>query len=614
MRPATFLLALLLLPLSLSGPARADEEETGSIEIDLRLTSSQDLPEDILDSLWPQVLVAGTCKGRKIPKKSIDFWPSGGGPTQRVVTIKDVRVGMCAVAFKLHDEKGRVDVKVKSGGTAKGKLALPASWARVSVQRLEEGDKALLESGTGDDKKAISLSTEPQVVASRDYVLVLEQAGERYDLASARALQGDKTWELYGTIVFVERVLVDGLKISLDGKKRFARPEMPLPARTWELELTAPGYRSTSQKVKLKPGATWRWTRPLARAKPATVRVAVSGPEEWTVEIDGEEVAVEDGILSVDTGKHRVAIKSPGWKTATQRVELEEKQKVELEFILEPRPIAVVFEELPAGATVSLKVKGGDTLTWEVKGGEATGELAPGRYLVTVEAPDRLAWQEELRLEIGDPDQAHTPELPSTVVELRWSGLPSGVVLTVREGDEELRRVPVEDGEARAKVQAVRVVWQASKTGLLPIEEALDLEPGAAELEIPVAMEVDPTFATRVRTIAFASAGGGLAIVGVALLAGSGGQYATANSAHQEYLDATDPVDIVDAKGRRDAAVKAGRGAEATGWVMVGAAVGTGAAGLITYLVTRKQGEPPPVAAVVAPTEGGALLGITGRW
>ena len=127
-------------------------------------------------------------------------------------------------------------------------------------------------------------------------------------------------------------------------------------------------------------------------------------------------------------------------------------------------------------------------------------------------------------------------------------------------------------------------------------------------------MEVDPTFATRVRTIAFASAGGGLAIVGVALLAGSGGQYATANSAHQEYLDATDPVDIVDAKGRRDAAVKAGRGAEATGWVMVGAAVGTGAAGLITYLVTRKQGEPPPVAAVVAPTEGGALLGITGRW
>lgn len=615
MRRALLLLPALLLALAVAAPAVADEAEAGSIEIDLRLTSSQNLPEDVLDVLWKQVKVAGTCKGKKIKKKNIDFWPSGGGPAQRVVTIKDAPgPGMCAVAFKLHDSKGRVDVKVKPGGTAKGKLALEVSWARVSVKRLEDGDEAALEYGSGEEKKTIDLTTDPRVIASRDYVLVLEQAGTRYDLASARKLKGDKAWDPYGTMVFVERVLVDGLRVSLDGKKRFAKAEMLVPARTWELELTAPGHRSTSQTVKLKPGATWRWTRPLAKATPATVRVAVTGPEQWTLEVDGEEATLDDGVVKIDTGKHRVAVKADGWSTSTQRVELEERQKLELEFTLEPRAITVVFEPLPEGATVSLKIKGGDTLTWEVADGKASGELLPGRYLAAIEAPDRLPWQEELRLEIGDPDQALSPDLPSTVVELLWSGLPSGAVLTVKEGDEEPKRVAIDDGEARAKVDAVRVVWTASKTGMLTIEEVLDLEPGDAEMELPVAMEVDPTFAQKVRTIAFSGAAGGLAAVGVALLAGSGGQYATATEAHQEYLDASDPDDIVDAKERRDAAVQAGQGAEITGWVMVGAAVGTGAAGLITYLITRNQGQPPPVEALFAPTPEGAVVGIVGRW
>ncbi len=615
MRRALLLLTLLLCALLPASPAVADEAETGSIEIDLRLTSSQDLPEDVLDVLWKQVKVAGTCKGKKIPRKNIDFWPSGGGPAQRVVTIKEARgPGMCAVAFKLFDEKGRVDVKVKPGGTAKGKLALPTSWARVSVERLVEGDEAQLEYGAGEDKKRVELSTEPKVVPSRDYVLVLEQGGARYDVASARRLKGDKSWDPYGTLVFVERVLVEGLRVSLDGKRRFAKPEMLVPARTWTLELTAPGHRSTSQTVKLRPGATWRWTRPLAKAKPATVRLKVDGPDEWTVEVDGVEVELDEGVAKIDTGKHRVAVKSPGWKTVTQRVELEENQKLELEFALEHRPIAITFDELPEGATVKLKVKGGDTLDWEVADGQAGGELAPGRYLATVEAPDRLEWRQELRLEVGDEDQTLVPELPSTVVELRWSGLPSGSALTVKEGTKEPRRVQIVDGEARAKVDAVRVVWTASKTGMLSIEEVLELEPGAPEMEIPVAMEVDPTFAQKVRTIAFSAAAGGLAVAGVSLLAGSGGQYAAANTAHEEYLDATNPDDIIDAKERRDTAVKSGQGAEAAGWVMVGAAVGTGAAGLITYLVTRNQGQPPPVEALIAPTRDGAVLGITGRW
>ena len=615
MRRAPFLSCLLLLlSASIAPPAFADDVETGSIEIDLRLSSQQKVPEDVLEVLWSEVKVAGTCGGKKISRETIDFWPSDGGPAQRVVTVKDARVGSCAVAFKLFDQKGRVDLRVKSGGTAKGKLTLQSSWARVSVKQLQEGDTALLEYGAGDDKKAIELSTEPQVVPSRDYVVVVEQAGERYDIVSARGLKGDKSWQVYGTIVFVDRVLVDGLKVSLDGKKRFAKAEMVVPARDWDLELTAPGYRSTAQTVKLKPGATWRWTRPLAKATPATVRLVVTGPEDWTLEVDGEPVEVEEGVCRIDTGKHRVAVLADGWKTELQRIDLQEGQESELEFALVPRQIAVVYDSLPQGATVSLKIKGGDTLTLDVADGKASGELAPGRYLATVEAPDHVTWREELVLEIGDPDQTLTPELPSTVVELRWTGLPSGVVLTVKEGDDEVRRVAVQDGEARAKVQAVRVVWQASKTGLLPVEDALDLKPGADTMEIPVAMEVDPAFADKVRLIAFASAGGGLAVVGIAALAGSGGQYAAANAAHQEYLDASDPGDIVDAKERRDAAVKAGQGAEATGWIMVGAAAGTGVAGLITYLVTHKQDKPPPVQALVAPTEGGVVLGFSGRW
>jgi hypothetical protein len=366
MRRAPFLLCLLLLSASIARRAIAGDGETGSIEIDLRLASQQNLPEDVLDVLWSEVKVAGTCGGKKISKKTIDFWPSDGGPSQRVVTVKDARVGSCAVAFKLFDQKGRVDIKVKSGGTAKGKLALQASWARVSVKRLLEGDKALLEYGAGDAKKAIELSTESKVVASRDYVVVVEQAGARHDITSARGLKGDKAWDVYGTIEFVERALVDGLKVSLDGKKRFAKAQMILPARTWELELTAPGHRSTSQTVKLKAGATWRWTRPLSKAKPATVRLSVQGPEQWTVEVDGEAVEVSDGTCRIDTGKHRVAVLADGWKTELQKVDLAELQKVELEFTLGPRQIAVVYDALPEGATVSLKVKGGDTLSWQV--------------------------------------------------------------------------------------------------------------------------------------------------------------------------------------------------------------------------------------------------------
>lgn len=615
MRPACSRFLSLLLALAATTPAlvAAEESAPGSIEVELRLTSDQDLPEDVLEVLWKQVQVAGTCSGEKIPRSRIDLWPSGQGPAQKIVTIKEVTPGTCAVAFKLEDSKGRVDLKVKPGSPAKGKLALAVAWARASVGRLVPGDKAFLEYGAGESKRSIELSAEPQVIPSRDYVLVMESGGERFDILSARALTGEQSWELYGTLVFAERVLLPALEIGLDGKRRPATPEMLLPARSWSVELRASGYRAATETVVLKPGATWRWTRPLVRATPGTVTLKVSGPAAWTVEIDGLPVDAA-GPFKVDTGSHALSLKAPGWKSVIEKIEVQEEQDLRLEFTLEPSPIRVDLSGLPEGTSVVVKVKGGETLAWDVGAGKAGGELLPGRYLVVVEAPERLPWQHELRLATGDGPQSLAPELPTTVVDVRWTGLPSGAALTVQEEGKEPRKVDVADGEATARVDAVRVVWTAQCRGMLALEDALDLEPGAPAQEVPVEMLPDPSYQTKVRTIAFASAGGGLAAIGIALLAGSGGSYATATEAHEEYLALTDPAEIVSAKERRDKALATGRGAEATGWIMVGSAAGTGVAGLVTWLITRSKGEAPPVEALLAPRQGGAVLGLAGRW
>jgi hypothetical protein len=617
------LLPVLAIGLLLVTPGLAQaEDETGNLEVQVTLESRQKLPDDVLDELWSRIRIAGKCRGEKIAKSKFKVWPSGDA-SSRVIVAKDVPAVKCGVFFRVNDAKGRADVKVKAGGTGKGEATIQVTWARVSVDRLEEGDVAFLEWLDDGEREKVDLSTEPQIVPSRDYVFVLEHSGDRFDMASARSLKGDKVFQPYGTLVFNERAMVEGMRIVLDGKKRFAKDKMVLPARRWAMRLEAPGHRATEQTIDLKPGATYKWTRPLAKAKPGEVTLAVTGPDAWTIEVDGEPVETADAI-EVDTGRHRIAVKAPGWKTVTERVELEERQKLSLEFALTPAPIKVTVGSLPEGTEVLLHPKGGEKTPWEVTDGAATDELAPGRYLVLVEAPDCEPWQESLDLQIGDEDLVLTPELLSNVIVLLWQGIPSGASLTVQEGTKAPRKVQVVDGRARAKVDAVRVVWTLRKTGMLTIEEALDLRPGEAERKVAVAMEKDPAFHTRIRRIAFAGGTGVLAVTGVALLGGSGASYKLAETEHEDYLSLSDSDEILAAKDRRDAAMAAGTGQSAAGWIFVGAAVGTGAAWLVTEIIgmqgggKSKTGRPAPeVAPTVGPADEdgeGLIFGVVGRW
>ena len=608
------ILLLLIAAATLwSTPAAADDP--GKARVTIHLESSQSIPEDVRDGLFDKLKVAIRCDGKKISEDEFKVGKPRKKPEIRGLSASKLPPGSCTVLAGIDDNKARVALKIKSGKTATGKVVIKLGWARVAVDQLLDGDKAFLVwTDKKDRAKALPLTTEPLLVTLRDYSYVLEHDGERLDPVELSRLKGDTTIKPYGSIAFSNGVLIDGAQITVDGEVVEADGNtLTLPLGKHTVEVAAVARRPVSKDVTLKAGKPYRWSTRLSKAKPGKITFEVDGPDTWTLSIDTVETdAAEEAVL--DTGPHVISISADGYDTLTETLTVEEREKRTASFTLTPTAIALTLSPLPEGAKLRIAPTGGSAEDIDVSGDSITKKLAPGQYAIHVEAEDFVSFDQKVTLNIGEGSRSLEVDMPSMVVRVTWTGLPSGASLYLEEPGTEPRQLRVSpEGIAKAKVYAGDVAWRAEKQGYITMADVLELQPGDPEQTIEVELPVDLALRNRIRTIVMAGAAGGTGVTGIILMAASGGSYAQATQHHDLYLSCSDPDEIVQAKTDRDAAVVRGEGQQVAGVILTGVGVGVAAATVVLMLLDKKQ-QPKQIGAIVVPTEGGVAFGLSGRW
>ncbi len=610
-----FALLQLVFAATLWAVPAAAQDEPGSARVEIHLVSDQGLPEDVRDRLFDKLRVAIKCEGKKVPDSKFKVGKPKKKPEIRGLSAPELPTGDCTVLGGIDHYRARVALKIRPGKKASGKLRIEVGWARLSVDQLLDGDAAyLVWTDKKDRAKKLDLGTEPVLVTLRDYSWTLKHAGERGEPTALRGVKGDHVIRPYGTIEFSRRALIDGAIVKLDGSKvELDDGRLLTTLGKHTVELSAPGHRPVSKELTVRAGKPAKWTSRLSKARPGTFAFEISGPDEFTLTVDGAETDPTTTVR-LDTGEHTIGVTSPGYEAISETITVEEREKRTLAYTLTPAPIEISVGPLPEGATVTVRARGEDPLTLDVHGGTAVATLPPGRYGVSAEAPDTVSWFQSIELGIGDDPLALTPDMPSTVVEVTWSGLPTTATIFLEESGAEPRELPVSaDGTVKTRVNAGYLSWRAEARSYLTVADSVDLEPGTEPLTIEVELPIDVALRSRNRTIVMSAGAGGSGAVGLILLAAAGGSYAKATREHDHYLTSTNPDDIVTAKEARDQALAQGQTQAAVGAVLTGVGVGVAAATVVLHFLDQKK-QPKQIGAIVVPTEGGAALTVTGRW
>jgi hypothetical protein len=426
-------------------------------------------------------------------------------------------------------------------------------------------------------------------------------------------MKGDITIQPYGSIRFNSNVLVDGTVVTVDGAdQELDGKVLVLPVGERTVVLTAPAKRALSKEVDVRAGRPYKWTTRLSRAKPGRITFEITGPEAFVLTVDSVETDPSAATV-LATGRHQIGVSADGWDPIEATITVTEREARTVSYTLTPTPIELTVSPLPDGARIFITPKGGEAAELSGDDGSLVTLLPPDGYSIRVEAPDRVSFTRTLVIHIGDRPHRIEPDMPATLVEVTWMGLPSGAALFLEEPGAEPRQIRISDGVAHATVPAGDVAWRVEKSGYLTVADILELKPGDEPQEIAVELPVDAVLRGRIRTIAMAGAAGGTGIAGIVLLGASAGSYADATAQHELYLSSRDPNEIVTAKAAREDALGRGEGQQIAGVILTSIGVGTAAATVLLMLLDKPR-HPEQIGAIVVPTDGGVAFVMTGRW
>jgi len=404
----------------LGGVFREDVGATrGTIEVTLSLASavSESLPESLGAELWPQLRTAATCGEEELAASAVKVTQIEGAPLSRLITVKSVPPGTCRLRVSLFGAEATFGVSVKAQKTSAGAAVLKLNWAVVRIARLGGGDRAeLLRRDDEGKEQRISLSTKPLLVASGPGKVVLQHSGKKFEIADLADVSGSVSVDPYGLLVFPEAVQVDAIELTVNRKKLKFNSRLLLPVGVWKVGLSAPGTHPVERTVAIRSGRRFIWSGTLSQVTPARVAVAVAGPAQWQLSLNGKK-SEASGVLELLPGKYNFEVSAQGWAGESKELELTEGQEASLSFELSANPVPVRFRGLVSGSKVTLTAEGGEP-TEMAASGEHQVELPVGRYRWKVSAQDRSTAEGSFELKPADSAQDIAVELPWTELAL----------------------------------------------------------------------------------------------------------------------------------------------------------------------------------------------------
>ncbi len=415
----------------------------------------------------------------------------------------------------------------------------------------------------------------------------------------------------------------DTMVVLVDGKVVGETPlETWLDAGSYrvDVKVAESSARSISTEVEIEVGATvelvgnWSAGTLGVDLGSAWVTLSVDGPRNYVVTVDGEEVTADDK-LTVTQGRRVISVGADGWTAAVQEITLRKGEEKHLHFELQEAPVRVRVAGVPNDALVTMLPRGdGDPIDLLVADGLAEGYAPSGRYRLRILAPSILPYKETITLIDGKRSFDLSPDLVSTLVGVRFSGLPTDAILTVRHaGGEE--RLEVKNGRAGGEFPEGQFDYSVEAENRQPVVDRLELEVGEP-CDLAISMRLDSSNLTKrnvgIRTGVLGGATGALGVAGAILLGQSSSLYDTAEAYHGRYMDLDVGDEIVDARESRDEAYASSQQAQIAGLVLVSAAAGTGVATMISAVSGRKQVRSVQVSAAVGREY--TMIGITGRW
>jgi hypothetical protein len=152
--------------------------------------------------------------------------------------------------------------------------------------------------------------------------------------------------------------LVESLPTSLE-----------LPADTYRITATAPGFESRTQQLAIVAGTTVPLNVELS---PLLARLRLLGPDGAESFVDGRAAgALPLGVLSLPGGEHSISLRRPGRKTRSVLTRLEGGKTTELQLDLETTTQRHAAWWLAGAAGVGAALSGGFGVAWLVRDHQA---------------------------------------------------------------------------------------------------------------------------------------------------------------------------------------------------------------------------------------------------
>jgi len=218
--------------------------------------------------------------------------------------------------------------------------------------------------------------------------------------------EADIKTQIAGLELFVAQLTIDvnepGADIYVDDTKVGTSPlPAPVSVQIGERHVRAvkPGFAEMRETIELKGGASGSVTLKLApNVKTSLVNVAVIGPTNAVVKVDGKEVgaAPYKGQVGVSAEPHQFSAESPGYVTATQSALVREGEPLNLTLQLaqDQQKGKLVVLAKPEGATIEIDGKTVGASRWE-------GPVDVGTHQIVVRKQGHYTWSYDVDVPRG---------------------------------------------------------------------------------------------------------------------------------------------------------------------------------------------------------------------
>jgi len=257
--------------------------------------------------------------------------------------------------------------------------------------------------------------------------------------------------QITGLEQYVASLTVDvseaGAEIFVDETKVGVSP-LPGPVSVQlgerRVRVSKPGFADARETIELKGGSSGKVTLKLTpMVKTALVNVAVVGPQNAVVKVDGKEVgpAPYKGQVVVSPEPHQFSAEAPGWVPASQPAVVREGEPLNLTLKMSPEQQKgkLVVVAKPEGAVIEIDGKVVGATKWE-------GPVDAGPHQITVKKQGHYAWYQDVTVPVGadrsvtaslneDRNTSFVPWLIGTVVVIGASAV--AVYFITKPSDEE---------------------------------------------------------------------------------------------------------------------------------------------------------------------------------